>query len=257
MGSWSPSRYLQFEDERTRAASELLARVRLTGASRVIDIGCGPGNSTELLAKRFPDSELVGIDSSAEMLAAARERLPRATFVKADITEWAPNEPVDLLFGNAIFQWVTDHMSVLFRLLGCLAPGGVLAIQVPDNLDEPAQRLMSEVAIDGTWRDKLKHAKETRDPIPPIATYYNRLRPVAAQIDIWHTIYNHPLDGPDAIAGFFGSTGLRPFLAPLDQDERASFLAEYRRRLGEAYPPLADGKVLLRFPRLFVVATRS
>jgi trans-aconitate 2-methyltransferase len=248
---------LQFEDERTRASRDLLARVPLAEAKRVVDIGCGPGNSTELLAERFAGAHVVGLDSSAEMLEAARKRLPQATFVEADISRWTPREPVDLLFANAVFQWIPDHLSVLARLLESLSPGAVLAIQVPDNFSEPSHRLMVDVAMARPWRDRLESAKASRDKIPPPAGYYDRLKPLSANVDIWHTLYNHVLDGPDAIADMFASTGLRPYLALLDENERAAFLGEYRQRVAKAYPPLIDGRVLLRFPRLFVVAVRG
>lgn len=257
MSSWSPSHYLQFEDERTRASRDLLARVPLVEAKRVVDIGCGPGNSTELLAERFAGADVVGLDSSAEMLEAARKRLPQATFVEADISRWTPQEPVDLLFANAVFQWVPDHLSVLARLLESLSPGAVLAIQVPDNFSEPSHRLMVDVAMGGPWRDRLESAKASRDKIPRPAGYYDRLRPLSANVDIWHTLYNHVLDGPGAISDMFASTGLRPYLALLDEHERSAFVGEYRQLIAEAYPPLIDGRVLLRFPRLFVVATRG
>jgi trans-aconitate 2-methyltransferase len=223
----------------------------------VVDIGCGPANSTELLAERFPGAEVIGLDSSAEMLAEARKRLPRAIFIEADIVGWTPRGPVDLLFANAVFQWVPDHLSVLVRLLESLDSGSVLAIQVPDNSAEPSHRLMQDVALACPWRDRLESAKASRDAIPPPSQYYDRLKPIAAQVDIWHTLYNHPLDGPGAIADMFASTGLRPYLALLADDEQAAFLREYRRLLAEAYPPLVDGRVLLRFPRLFVVAVRA
>jgi trans-aconitate 2-methyltransferase len=226
-------------------------------AGRVVDIGCGPANSTELLAERFAGADIVGLDSSAEMLAAARKRMPQATFVEADIAQWTPQEPVDLLFANAVFQWVPDHLSVLARLLESLSPGAVLAIQVPDNFSEPSHRLMVDVALGGPWRDRLESAKASRDTIPPPAGYYDRLKPLSANVDIWHTLYNHVLDGPDAIVDMFGSTGLRPYLAPLNEAERVAFLDEYRQLVAKAYPPLADGRVLLRFPRLFVVAIRG
>lgn len=257
MSSWSPTHYLQFADERGRPARDLLAQVPLAEAGRVVDIGCGPGNSTELLAERFPGADLTGVDSSARMLAAARERLPQASFIEADVAGWSPEGTVDLLYANAVFQWVPDHLSVLARLLEGLAPGGVLALQVPDNFAEPSHSLMSEIARAGAWREKLKDAEAARDPIPSPSAYYDRLKPLAARIDIWHTLYNHPLDGPGAIADFLGSTGLRPYLDPLDADERTAFLGEYQRRIAKAYPPLADGRVLLRFPRLFVVAVRG
>lgn len=257
MSSWSPTQYLMFEDERTRAARDLLARVPLVSANRVVDIGCGPGNSTEILAERFPEAEIIGFDSSPEMLETARTRLPKARFFEADVSTWTPDEPVDLLYANAVFHWVPDHLAVLARLFEALPPGGVLATQIPDNMDEPSHRLMVEAAASGPWSKKLGEAKASRDDIAPRETYYNLLRPMAASVDVWHTHYNHPLDGPGAIAAFLGSTGLRPYLAPLDEDERAGFVAEYERRIAKAYPPLVDGRVLLCFPRLFVVAVRG
>ncbi len=257
MSAWSPSHYLRFEDERTRPPRDLLARVPLADAKRVVDVGCGPGNSTGLLAERFPSAEIIGLDSSAEMLVTARQRLPDATFVEADIAQWTPQQPADLLFGNAVFQWVPDHLSVLARLLEALAPGAVLAIQVPDNFNEPSHQLMLEAVRAGPWRDRLEDAKAWRDSIPEPAVYYDRLKPMTAQLEIWHTLYNHPLDGPDAIVDMFASTGLRPYLGLLSPDEKPSFLNEYRQRVADAYPRLVDGRVLLRFPRLFVVAVRG
>lgn len=257
MPSWSPSKYLKFEEERAAPARDLLAQVRLTDARRIVDIGCGPGNSTELLAARFPKAEILGFDSSPDMLAAARKRLPGAEFVEADVTSWTPDGPVDLLYANAVFHWVPDHLSVLARLFETLAPGGVLAVQLPDNLDEPSHYLMREVAEAGPWAARLANAEDALDDILPSAAYYDRLQPMAARVDIWHTLYNHPLDGPGEIKEFLASTGLRPFLAPLDAGEQIVFLDDYERRIGEAYPPLVDGRVLLCFPRLFVVAIRA
>ena len=160
--TWSPGKYLEFEDERTRPARDLLAQVPLIEARRVVDIGCGPGNSTELLAERFPSAEIIGLDSSAEMLAAARKRLPAATFIEADAATWMPDRPVDLLFANAVFQWVPDHLAVLARLLAALPPGGVLAVQVPDNRDEASHRMMRETAARGTVGGEVRQADRAR-----------------------------------------------------------------------------------------------
>lgn len=257
MTSWSPSNYLKFEEERGLPARDLLARVHLANAKRVVDIGCGPGNSTEFLAERFPDAEILGFDSSATMLEAARVRLPQAKFIEADVTQWVPDGPVDLLYANAVFHWVPDHLSVLARLFESLAPGGVLAVQLPDNLKEPSHYLMREVAEAGPWAARLADAEAALDDVLPPAAYYDRLQPMAARVDVWHTLYNHSLDGPGEIREFLASTGLRPFLAPLDAGEQAAFLDDYERRATLAYPPLVDGRVLLCFPRLFVVAVRA
>ncbi len=255
MTAWSPTQYIKFEDERSRPAAELLARVPIDRPRRVIDIGCGPGNSTELLIARYPAAEVAGLDSSPDMLAAARKRLPDLAFIEADVTRWTPDRPVELLYSNATFQWVRGHRDVLGRLLATLPPGGVLALQMPDNLTEPTHRLMQDVALDGPWREKFATPIE-REEIQPAAAYYDLLNPLAANVDIWTTIYHHPLANAGAILEWVRGTGLRPSLARLSPDEERAYLADYLARLAKAYPPLVDGRVLLRFPRLFIVAAR-
>ena len=256
MTDWNPSQYLSFADERTRPARDLLAHVPTVSARRVYDLGCGPGNSTGLLVSRFRHAQVTGIDNSPAMLEAARADCHGADFAFGDLTIWLPPDVPDLLFSNAAFQWVPDHMAVLERLASCLPEGGVLAVQMPDNLAEPSHRLMQKAAEHGAWAPKLRAAAAARDVLAPVAAYYARLKPAFRRLDIWHAIYNHPLDGVEGIVSWLGSTGLRPFLAPLGEDERAGFLDRYRSLLAEAYPLQADGKVLLRFPRLFMVGVR-
>ncbi len=256
MADWSPWQYLKFEDERTRPAAELLARVPVMRPRRVLDVGCGPGNSTGLLAARYPQAEIVGIDSSPEMIAAARKRLPSADFRVADIEDYVPATAFDVIFGNAVFQWVPDHLAVLVRLFATCPPGGALAIQVPDNRNEPTHMLMAAVARGGPWRERFVEPIR-RDAIPPPVEYYDRLKPLAASVDVWHTTYYHVLAGPEAIVEWVRSTGLRPWLDRLDARERDAWLAAYTERIAESYPPLVDGRVMLRFPRLFVVAVRG
>lgn len=256
MAVWSAGQYVKFEDERTRPARDLLDRVPLASADCVVDIGCGPGNSTELLFERFPDAKVVGLDSSDDMLAAARKRLPDVDFIEADISTWTPSAPVDLLYANAVFQWVPEHEGVLARLLEGLPSGGVLALQMPDNLAEPTHLLMAEVAHSGPWAGAYEGHDVARATLPAPTRYYDLLEPFASRVDIWHTIYNHPLVDAAAIVEWVKGTGLRPWLEPLHDDQRRDYLAEYTRRIARAYPPLRDGKVLLRFPRLFIVATR-
>jgi trans-aconitate 2-methyltransferase len=256
MVDWSAQQYLKFEDERTRPSRDLLAQIPLADARKVVDIGCGPGNSTELLVKRWPQAAVTGIDTSADMLRQARERLPAQKFIEVNVAHWAPPENTDVLFANAIFQWVPGHLKQLQRLAGALPRGGVLAVQMPDNLDEPVHVLMREVAQSGPWREQLADKARMRDALPTPGGYYDALRPICSRLDIWHTIYNHVLDDAAAVVEWVKGTGLRPFLDPLESPERKQYLAEYTARVAAAYPPQADGKVLLRFPRLFIVAVK-
>jgi trans-aconitate 2-methyltransferase len=256
MTDWSARQYLRFEDERTRPPRDLLAQVPLTAARRAVDLGCGPGNSTELLIERYPQAKVIGLDSSPDMLRQARERLPECAFIQADIATWVPESPPDLLFGNAVFQWVPDHPAVLRRLVECLPQGGVLAVQMPDNTREPALALMSEVAGKGPWAGKAALDEAARADLPAAESYYDLLKPLCARVDIWHTIYNHVMAGPEAIVEWFKGSGLRPFLDALDPPVREDFLRAYLAQITQHYARRHDGRVLLKFPRLFIVATR-
>ncbi|MGV8995374.1 MAG: trans-aconitate 2-methyltransferase [Parvibaculaceae bacterium] len=257
MEDWSAKQYTKFEDERTRAARDLLAQVPLTNIRHAVDIGCGPANSTELVAARFPAAAITGMDSSDDMLKAARVRMPDAIFVYGEIETWSPEKPADLFFANAVLQWVPAHDAVMTRLMRELAPGGVLAVQMPDNRMEPSHVLMDEAAKAGPWREAYRDKEPGRGHLPTPAHYYDLLLPYAAHINIWHTIYYHQLADAAAIVEWVKGTGLRPYIDPLNDEERKGFLAEYLKRIEKAYAPCADGKVLLRFPRLFIVATRK
>jgi trans-aconitate 2-methyltransferase len=254
MEDWLPNDYLRFADERTRPARDLVARIPLKAPELVYDLGCGPGNSTALLREAYPQAKLVGLDSSTTMLAKARIHVPQVQFIEGDIAAWPGDPNADLLYGNASFQWVPDHVSVLLRLLKGLKTGGVLALQMPDNLDEPSHRLMRETAETGPWTSRLRNAAGAREVIRAPKEYYILLKPHCRSLDIWYTAYYHVLDGVQGIVDFISTTGLRPYLDPLDEAMRRQFVDAYRANLVKAYPEMLDGKVLMRFPRLFLVA---
>ena len=261
MRDWNPDLYRRYEDERTWPARDLLARVPLGQATQVVDLGCGPGNSTELLVQRFSNAQVIGTDNSKAMLASARQRLPQARFELSDIATWTPDAAQggapDLIYANAALQWVPDHETLIPRLFAALAPGGVLAIQMPDNRQEPTHRLMRELAAQAPWAVTLGDADRLRTQLLDIGGYYDLLAPRAAQVDVWHTIYQHPMATPAEIVEWVRGTGLRPFVDRLPPALQASYLAEYERRIAHAYPPRADGRLLLAFPRLFIVAQRK
>ncbi|MFL9667588.1 trans-aconitate 2-methyltransferase [Variovorax sp. AB1(2024)] len=260
MLDWNPALYRRYEDERTRPAQELLARVPLTEAARVVDLGCGPGNFTELLVHRFPKAQVTGTDNSEAMLASARERLPQARFELSDIATWAPRSPEeapDLIYANASLQWVPDHEKLIPRLFDALAPGGVLAVQMPDNRQEPTHRLMRAVAAEAPWAEPIGDADRLRTRLLDLAGYYDLLAPRAVHVDVWHTIYQHRMADAASIVEWVRGTGLKPFVDRLEPALQASYLAEYERRVNEAYPPRTDGKRLLAFPRMFFVAQKG
>ncbi len=257
MIDWNPSLYMKFEDERMLAASDLLARVPLASAGIVYDLGCGPGNSAELLSHRFPDAEIIGLDTSEAMLDHARNRVRQARFVKQDIADWTPVERPQLIFANAALHFLPDHHELFPRLASTLAPGGIFAAQMPSTARESSHALMRMVAAEGPWSSRLVPVAKTQPMIASFEDYYEWLRPVASRIDLWMTTYVHGFDGPEGIADWFAGSALQPFLERLTDDERCAFLARYREGLRDAYPAQSDGRVLLAYPRLFIVAARQ
>jgi len=251
MPTWSPAQYLKFSEERTRPCRDLSARIDLGDPGRVIDLGCGPGNSTEVLAERWPHAKLTGIDSSVDMIAKARAAHPDWCWIAGDIAAFAEGrEDYDVVFSNAALQWVPDHAAVLPKLL---ARGRVFAMQIPGNWDGPAHRTMREVARSFTFTRAVRewHSHDA-------AFYYDVLVPHAARLDLWETEYIHIMDSAEAIVEWYRGTGMRPFLEALDSDaDRDRFTAAYLEAIREVYPPRPDGKVLFPFRRIFAVVYRD
>jgi trans-aconitate 2-methyltransferase len=258
MATWSAIQYLRFADERTRPCRDLVARIGILHPRRIIDLGCGPGNSTAVLAARWPDAEVSGFDSSPEMLAAAERDHPAMRWINGEIAAWAADQgdAFDIVFSNAAMQWVRDHAHVFPGMLRRVAEGGVLAVQVPAASDSPAQRSIREMAASPQWRDRFTQPVADWHSEEP-EFYYDALAPLASRLDIWQTEYMHVLDGPEGIVEWYRGTGLRPFLGALaSEDDRERFLAEYLERLKQAYVRRIDGRVLFPFLRTFVIAYR-
>jgi trans-aconitate 2-methyltransferase len=252
---WDTALYLRFEAERTQPARDLLSRVDAP-PRRIVDLGCGPGTSTRLLAERFPKAEILAVDNSEPMLAEARRRLPNTHFAQADIATWEPSEPPDLIFANAALQWLPDHEELFPRLMSYLADGGALAVQMPDNRQEPSHALMRLVAADGPWADRLVPIAKTRAVIATHGDYYEWLKPLSGTLDIWQTTYVHPMSGVGAVVDWFRGSALRPFLNPLDVCEREQFIERYMRELAAAYGVEPEGGLLFLYPRLFILARK-
>jgi len=251
MRDWNPALYLQFEAERTRPAAELAARIQHPAAQHISDLGCGPGNSTALLRKAFPHSSVTGVDNSPAMLDKARAALPDCQFESADIAHWQPAVKQDVIYANASLQWLGDHSSLFPHLAAQLAEGGVLAVQMPDNWQEPTHILMRQVAFE------LGQPDSGREELLPAQQYYDLLAQAGCTVDIWRTTYFHVMPSAQAIIEWLSSTGLRPYLAKLDDIQQQAFLARYHTLLQQAYPPQHDGNVLMLFPRLFIVARKT
>ncbi|MEQ9640178.1 MAG: methyltransferase domain-containing protein [Alphaproteobacteria bacterium] len=252
---WDPAQYLAFADHRARPALELLARVAHPAPAQVYDLGCGTGAMVKMMHERWPEAEVTGVDRSADMLATAREAAPGAAFEAADLADWAPAAPADVIYSNAALHWLDGHDHLFPRLFGHLAPGGVLAVQMPRNFQQPSHALMREVADSPAWTTKLAGVLQT-DPVAAPEVYYDLLAALGAGLDIWQVEYLQLLDGEDAVLNWVRGTALRPVLAALDDGDGAAFEAEYGARLRQAYPVAAGGRTPFPFRRLFIVATR-
>lgn len=253
--AWDPAQYLAFEAPRLRPARDLLAVLDIEAPGLVYDLGCGAGNVTALLAERWPEARVIGVDSSPEMLATAAQRLAGIGWRRADIATWAPDEPADLIFSNAALHWLDDHQSLLPRLVDGLRPGGVLAVQMPNNFTAPSHSAIAETAREGPWRGRLEPL--LLPPLAPPQVYHELLAPRCRRLEIWETEYLHLLEGLDPVLAWVKGTALRPLLAVLEEAERARFEAACGVRLRRAYPAAADGRTPFPFRRLFIVAVRD
>jgi trans-aconitate 2-methyltransferase len=252
---WDPNQYLVFADERALPFHHLAAAVVHLRPRLVLDIGCGPGALTATLIERWPGAEIVGIDSSPEMIEIAQRRAitDRLHFVLADIRSWHPERPYDLIVSNACLHWIEDHASLLRRLVSMLSGGGVLAIQVPANHGQPSHTILDEICTSERWRRVLGDVRKIHVQSPE--WYANELEDRGFRITAWQTTYLHRLQGDDPVLEWVKGTTLRQMLDRLDPEQREVFLAEYGARLRRAYP-VRDGVTVFPFTRTFVIAAR-
>jgi trans-aconitate 2-methyltransferase len=257
--AWDPTLYLKFGDERLRPGFDLLARIGDLPAAPLYELGCGTGVHARVIAARWPDRPLTAIDRSREMLAKAAAEPAPIAWVEADIARWSAPRPGALIFSNATLQWLGDHARLFPHLMRQLVPGGVLAVQMPRNFDQPSHLLMRETTAEGPWASSLAPVLAgvtvlRADPVAPPDGFYDLLAPLAAELDLWETAYLHVLAGDDPVLDWVRATALRPVIEALAGAEREAFLAAYGAKLRHAYPRRADGKTLLPFRRLFLVA---
>jgi trans-aconitate 2-methyltransferase len=258
MPDWDPNLYLKFSSQRARPAEDLVAQTALESPRQAIDLGCGTGNSTELLHRRWPHAELTGLDNSAEMLGQARSHHPDWKWIESTVETWRPDRPFDLVFSNACLHWVKDHGQIFPRLLSQVVPGGALAVQMPNSFHTPAHTLMKEVSQSPgmPWSGKLAPASETYF-IQPVDFYYHALRRQASLLNIWETEYLQIMEGPRAVLDWVRSTAMRPYLDGLPNDEQRRLFAERcLERLEKAYPADDQGKTLFPYRRMFIIGYR-
>jgi trans-aconitate 2-methyltransferase len=260
---WDPGQYLKYSGERMRPALDLLARIPLSAARAVVDLGCGSGNTAQMLGARWPDAMITGVDSSLPMLARARTGTAgqqRFRWQESDIARWQPDAPVDLLFSNAALHWLDDHAQLFPRLFAQVVAGGVLAVQMPDNFAAPSHVALHDTVTSARWRARLA-SRVRPTPVASAVEYFGWLAPGAESIDLWTTEYLHVLPAGDGIehpvVAWTRGSALTPFLALLDAEATQAFLDDYGARIAAAYPRLSDGRVLFPFRRRFVVAVRA
>jgi trans-aconitate 2-methyltransferase len=253
--TWNPEQYLKFAEPRLRPAVDLLTRIDAANPARVFDLGCGAGNVTRLLKTRWPDAQITGVDDSKQMLARAAENLTGVTWVQQSLANWQPEESADVIFSNAALHWLPDHRALFAKLVNQLAPGGVLAVQMPRNFGAPSHTMIAETVLAGPWRESLEPLLRPA-PVATPEVYYDLLSGVVKHLDIWESEYLQVLEGVDPVKEWTKGTWLTQFLDALDAPGAAAFEADYAARVRVAYPTRDDGKTLFPFRRLFILATK-
>lgn len=256
MSDWSSAQYLKFKAQRTQPAIDLAARIALEEPEEIIDIGCGPGNSTAVLRNRFSKAHIVGCDSSPDMIAAAKSAYPDLDFMLAEVPSGlnGPEGRFDVVFSNACIQWIPRHDELLPALMRLLKKDGVLAVQIPMNYDEPIHRIIGELAESGEWREKLGCPRVFHTLSQ--SEYFDLLGEISSDFEIWQTTYCHRMPSHDSIMEWYKGTGLRPYIDALGETDAQDFLCEVKERVRQEYPIQKNGEIIFRFPRFFFLARK-
>lgn len=254
--SWNSEQYLKFKAERTQPAIDLANRITVRSPTDIVDIGCGPGNSTEILKKRYPNAAVVGADNSENMLEAARQKYPNIEFILCDASNDLNGigRKFDIVFSNACIQWVPDHHKLLREMMSLLKEGGELAVQIPMNYDEPIHKIIGETASSEKWRDKFNDPRHFYTLTPE--KYYDILSEISSDFSMWQTAYFHRMKSHSNIMEWYKSTGLRPYLETLSPADKEEFEKDIFTEVEKAYPKQANGEIIFRFPRLFFKAVK-
>jgi trans-aconitate 2-methyltransferase len=251
MSTWNPQQYLKFKNERTQPSLDLIARISLDNPATILDLGCGPGNSTAALRRRWPGAKVAGVDNSPEMIETALKDFPGGEWILADIAAFQPAAQSDLIFTNATLQWLPNHETLVPRLFSFVRLDGVLAVQVPANHDSPLALAVVAVAARPAW-SKLTAGCETRQNYRTPEYYFDIIRTLGSRFEIWQTVYYHVLDSQQGLIEWYRGTGMKPILDRLPDDmARKRFEAEVLKEISPSYPAQADGRVLFPFKRNF------
>ena len=255
MTDWNPAQYLRYGSERLRPALDLMARIQMDSPETVYDLGCGTGTITGILKERWPNAQVTGVDSSASMLERTRDVDTGVYWQHADLNDWQPENLADVVYSNAALHWLDGHDRLFPRLMEAVKPGGVLAVQMPENFSAPSHTSIADTVREGPWRERLA-PYQREQPVADSSFYYDILSRLSSSIDMWETTYMHILEGENPVVEWTKGTMLRPLLDNLSEEEGSEFLKSYTEKVAEAYPCRADGKTVLPFKRLFFIAVK-
>lgn len=256
MPNWNPIQYEKFLRDRTQPAVDLANRLTALSPRSILDIGCGTGNSTQVLQDKFPNARIVGADYSDEMLAQAREKHPQITFIRADASGnlHEISESYDLVFSNACIQWLPNHRALLPKLMTLLNPYGTLAVQIPMQREHPVHQLLNQLVRTEKWANRLTPRVYNN---LTTAAYFDVLSELSDDFTLWETTYIHRMPDVDSLIEWYKGTGLRPYLEQLEEDAKGDFLRDVAAELAKQYPKQENGEILFRYPRLFFMVTKK